>query len=110
MDNFQKRLSAFEAKFQHDQEMIFRVSARMVKFFGLWAAEQMKLGEDEAKAYAQHLVEFDLDEPGFQDVIGKVQKDLPGVSESRLWLELGRCHEEALESVEAADSAATEAV
>ena len=110
MDNFQRRLNAFEAKFQHDQEMIFKVSARMVKMFGLWAAEQMKLGETEAKAYAEHLVSFDLDEPGFDDVVGKVQEDLPGVSESRLWLELGRCHEEALASVEASDAAAGEAV
>jgi len=110
MDGFQRRLSAFEAKFQHDQEMIFKVSARMVKLFGLWAAEEMKLGEAEAKAYAEQLVDFDLEEPGFEDVIGKVQKDLPGVAESRLWLELGRCHEEALVSVEAAGAATDEAI
>lgn len=107
-DSFQKRQNAFEAKFQHDQEKIFKVSARMVKLFGLWAAEQMKLDEAAAKAYAEHLVAFDLDEPGFDDVIGKVQQDLPGVAESRLWLELERCHEEALKAVEAAAAAERE--
>ena len=33
----------FEARFKHDQELQFKVTARRNRLLGLWAAEQMGL-------------------------------------------------------------------
>ena len=39
MTTFDDREHAFEAKFAHDAEMVFRAEARRNKLVGLWAAE-----------------------------------------------------------------------
>ena len=76
MSQFDERRGALENKFAHDQEHMFRLEARAVKLFGLWAAELMQLDTEQAKAYAKDLVAFNLDVPGLQDVTGKASKDL----------------------------------
>lgn len=56
------------------QEMDFRVAARRNKLLGLWLAEQLAIGD--AEAYAKEVVLADLEEPGDEDVIRKVMKDV----------------------------------
>ncbi|SFA74384.1 hypothetical protein SAMN05421688_0542 [Poseidonocella pacifica] len=76
MTSFDDRETAFENKFAHDQEMIFRAEARRNKLLGLWAAELMgKTGAD-AEAYAREVVKADFAEPGYEDVVRKVSADL----------------------------------
>ncbi|HEX7854668.1 MAG TPA: DUF1476 domain-containing protein [Sphingobium sp.] len=76
MTMFDDRERAFEAKFAHDQEMQFRVTARRNRLLGEWAAKIMKLTTDEADAYKKAVVQADFEEAGDEDVIRKVMGDL----------------------------------
>jgi hypothetical protein len=78
MTTFDDREHAFEAKFAHDAEMVFRAEARRNKLVGLWAAEILgKTGAD-ADAYAIEVVKSDFEEAGHEDVVRKVAADLDG--------------------------------
>lgn len=89
-DAFHDREQAFEAKFKLDQELEFRARARRNKLLGLWAAETM--GVADADAYARAVVAADLEEPGDEDVIRKIMKDLADhkveMTEGRLRIKL----------------------
>ena len=76
MTTFDDREKAFEKKFAHDTEMQFKAEARRNKLLGLWAAERMGLGGEEAEAYARSVVLADLKEKGDEDVFSKVAADL----------------------------------
>jgi hypothetical protein len=69
------RKNAFENKFAHDQQLQFRAEAKACKAMGLWAAGQMGLDTASASAYANDLVVSNLDEPGLDDVVDKVEAD-----------------------------------
>ena len=76
MSTFDNRENAFENKFAHDEEMLFRVTARRNKLVGLWAAEQMKLTPEESDSYAKSVVQADFEEAGDEDVVRKLLGDL----------------------------------
>ncbi len=76
MSTFDERQKAQEAKFAHDQELQFKVNARRNKLLGLWAAEQMGLSEEHARAYAAEVVASDFEEAGDEDVFRKVSADV----------------------------------
>jgi hypothetical protein len=100
MRSFEDRQKGFEAEFQRNQELQFRVTARRNKLFGLWAAEKLGLqAGDAAEAYARAVVDADFEKPGDSDVIEKVQKDLAAkgmnLSEPQLRTELTRAADEA---------------
>jgi hypothetical protein len=76
MTTFDQREKSFEAKYQRDQELQFKVIARRNKLLGLWAAEKLGLDDAEAVAYAKQVVIADFDEPGDDDVLRKVLGDL----------------------------------
>lgn len=78
MSTFEERQNAFEAKFAHDEEMQFRARARRNKLLGLWAAELMGLGGEEANDYAMGVVKVDFQERGDENIIRKVAADLEG--------------------------------
>ena len=75
-DGFKDREKGYEAKYQHDQEMLFKITARRNKLLGLWAAEIMGIGGDAANAYAKEVVASDFEEAGDADVVRKVLADL----------------------------------
>ena len=76
MTTFNDREKAFEKKYEHDQELQFKATARKNKLLGLWAAGLIgKTGAD-AEAYAKEIVIADLEKPGDADVIEKLVKDL----------------------------------
>ena len=76
MTSFNEREKAFEKKFEKDQEVQFKVTARRNKLLGLWAAGVMgKTGAD-AEAYAKEVVLADFEKPGDSDVMAKLVKDL----------------------------------
>ena len=100
MNSLGDRQKGFEAQFQRDQELSFRVTARRNKLFGLWAAEKLGLdGGEPTDAYARAVVDADFERPGDGDVIEKVQGDLAAkgieLSEAQLRVELTRAAEEA---------------
>ena len=73
--SLEDRKDAFEKKYAHDQELMFRVEARTCKLFGLWAAGQMGLSGTDAETYAKEVVSANLEEAGFDDVKRKVAPD-----------------------------------
>ena len=86
MTTFDKREEGFEKKFAHDEELRFKASARRNKLLGLWAAELLGKTGPDADAYAKEVVLADFAEPGDDDVLHKVTKDLApkGVSEQQV--------------------------
>ena len=100
MKSFTEREKGFEAEFKRNQELLFRVTARRNRLFGLWAAVRLGLpaGED-AETYAKTVVAADFEAPGDADVIEKVQADLEengvAVTEAELRAELAHAAVEA---------------
>ncbi|MBE03716.1 MAG: aldolase [Gammaproteobacteria bacterium] len=76
MTTFDDRKKAEEARFKHDQEFQFKVTARRNKLLGHWAAELMNMAPAEASAYATSVVKADFEEAGDADVVRKVLGDL----------------------------------
>jgi len=99
MNSLGDRQKGFEAQFQRDQELSFRVTARRNKLFGLWAAEKLGLAGEPAEAYARTVVDADFERPGDGDVLEKVQADLAAkgiaLDEPQLRVELTRAAAEA---------------
>ncbi len=75
MTGFDEREQAFEKKYVHDERISFDVEARCSKLYGLWAAEKIGLSGADADTYAGEVVESNLEEPGFEDVLRKVRAD-----------------------------------
>ncbi|WP_428924740.1 DUF1476 domain-containing protein [Marinibacterium sp. SX1] len=82
MSTFDDREHAFEAKFAHDEEMLFKATARRNKLAGLWAAELLGKTGDEAQAYAKTVVIADFEEAGHEDVVRKLAGDLGDKSDA----------------------------
>lgn len=93
MTSFSERERAFENKFQHDEELRFRVEAKAVKLFGAWAATQLALRDGEAQAYAESVLAADMAKDGIAKAIAKVQQDFAAAgkqfSEHQLQNEFG---------------------
>ena len=68
MSSFDDRKDAYESKFAHDEELLFKAEARCCKLFGLWAAEKMGLSGSDAETYAREVIAANLEEAGFNDV------------------------------------------
>ncbi|MFN4017222.1 MAG: DUF1476 domain-containing protein [Reyranella sp.] len=75
MTTFDDREKAFEAKYEHDEQLKFKVNARRNKLLGLWAAGQLGKSGADAEAYAKEVVMADFEKPGDSDVIEKLVKD-----------------------------------
>jgi hypothetical protein len=78
MTTFDERESAFEAKFAHDTDMIFKAEVLRDKLVGLWAAGLLGKTGAAADDYAASVVAADLEKPGSDDVIAKLVADLAG--------------------------------
>jgi len=103
-NGFEDRKKGFESKYQHDQEMLFKITARRNKLLGLWAAEQLDLDGADADVYAKEVVISDFEEPGDADVVRKVMGDLADkgveVTERRLRKEMARLNDVARHEIE----------
>lgn len=75
-DSFSKREKGEERKYELDQQLIFKAESRRNKLLGLWLAEIFGITGDEAQAYAKEVIMADMDEPGIEDVMRKVLKDV----------------------------------
>ncbi len=105
MSKFDEREQQFEARFAHDQELVFKVAARRNKLLGLWAAQHLGLAGDAADAYAKDVVAADFERPGDGDVIEKVAKDFAAkgiaIGAEQITDELHRCAAEAKKQIAA---------
>lgn len=109
MSNLRERGKTFETEYSRNQEVMFRITARRNRLFGLWAAAKMGLAAGEAaETYAKSVVAADFESPGDDDVIGKVRADLAGkgltLSEAELRAELALAAAEARLQVLALDA------
>jgi len=99
MSKFDEREKDFEARFKHDQELAFKVTARRNKLLGLWAAGHLGLTGAAAEAYAKDVVAADFNRPGDGDVIEKVAADFAAkgvkLGAAAIADELKRCFAEA---------------
>jgi hypothetical protein len=105
MSGFEDRKKAQEGKFAHDQELLFKATARRNKLLGLWAAGKMGITGEEADAYAKEVVKSDFQEAGDEDVYRKVKGDLDaknaGVSEHQVRREMTDLLQVAIEQIKA---------
>jgi hypothetical protein len=99
MSSFDNRKDAFESKYAHDQEMMFKAEARCCKLLGLWLAGEMGLAGADADAYAKEVVASNLDEAGFDDVKRKVLADIKAkglsISEHMIDRQIDKCFADA---------------
>lgn len=103
MTTFDKREEGFEKKYAHDEELLFKATARRNKLLGLWAAALLgKMGSD-ADAYAKEVVMADFEEAGEEDVFRKVAKDLAekGVGEQQIRTQMGELMAQAVAQIQA---------
>ncbi|RXH23462.1 MULTISPECIES: DUF1476 domain-containing protein [Bradyrhizobium] len=103
MTTFDKREQGFEAKFVHDEELMFRATARSNKLLGLWAASRLGLNGDAADNYATTLVTDHLEDRTMDEVLDKVSGDLAGagVAREQVAQQLQQCLHQALAQLEA---------
>ena len=99
MPSFADREKEFEARFKHDQEFRFKVTARRNRMLGLWAADRLGLLGDAAEAYGKNVVDAQFAPGGDKNVIDKVAADLgakdPTITPSRIRFELNHFAEQA---------------
>tara|TARA_Y100000590_G_scaffold399343_1_gene482492 strand:- start:870 stop:1187 length:318 start_codon:yes stop_codon:yes gene_type:complete len=76
MNKFDEREKSFEKKFEIDEELQFKISARSNKYLGEWVSLKLGKNEEEKSKYVQEIIKSDLEEAGKEDVFRKVQKDL----------------------------------
>ena len=60
MTTFNDRELGYEAKFAHEQDIIFKATARRNKLIAHWAADKLGFVEDEAAKYADAMVRSSL--------------------------------------------------
>ncbi len=103
MTSFDDRKDALENKYAHEEKLGFDVEARCCKLFGLRIAGLLGFEGAEAQSYAMEVVEANLEEAGFGDVLRKVKPDLEAkgveISDHMLNLELDKALAEAKEQV-----------
>jgi hypothetical protein len=80
MPIFEDREKEFEARFQHDEELRFKATARRNRLIGLWVAEKMGLSGDAANTYADSVVDAGFP-GGDPHVVKKLVADLAAKGE-----------------------------
>ncbi|MEM6357248.1 MAG: DUF1476 domain-containing protein [Pseudomonadota bacterium] len=89
MTSFDEREKAFESKYAHDAEMLWKAEARRNRLLGEWAAREMGMTDPgEIETYAKAVVKADFEEAGHEDVVRKVMGDFEaratGIEEATL--------------------------
>jgi hypothetical protein len=101
MSSFVERERAEEARFAHNEELVFKARARRNKLLGQWAAGKLGLTGKAADDYAISVVTADLAKPGDDDVIEFLVKDLApaGIAEHTIRHELADLMAKALNEI-----------
>mgnify|MGYP001172105072 CR=1 FL=1 len=76
MSSFEDRKKGFEKKFAHDQEKLFKISARRNKYIGEWVSKILSYNSDQQEKYIQSVIKADFKEEGDEDVFQKIKDDL----------------------------------
>tara|TARA_Y100000590_G_scaffold459040_1_gene615063 strand:- start:1148 stop:1456 length:309 start_codon:yes stop_codon:yes gene_type:complete len=76
MNTFEDRKKSFEKKFAHDEEKLFKISAKRNKYLAEWVSKILKYTIVEQEKYLQDIIKADFQEVGDEDVFKKIKKDL----------------------------------
>ena len=76
MTTFDDPEKEFEARFKHDQELKFKITARGNRLLGMWAAQRLGLTGADAETYAKEIVTAQFQVGGNKNVIDKIASDL----------------------------------
>ena len=105
MTTFDKREEGFEKKYAMDEEQKFKAMARRNRLLGLWTAEKLGISGDAATAYAKEVVAANFEQPGENDVVHKVMRDLAGkgvtITEAELRVKMDELLAQAIQQVKA---------
>ena len=103
-DTFKDRERGEEFRFEMSQELQFKTESRRNRLLGEWLAHKFGLTKDDADAYVKEVIGSDLEEPGHEDVIRKVMKDIEdrnaSIAEDDVRAELDRLYAVAAEQVQ----------
>ena len=80
MSKFDEREKSFEKKFQLDEELRFKVSARSNKYLAEFVVKRLGKPEEEKTAYIQEIIKADMEEAGNEDIFRKIKKDFKDAS------------------------------
>jgi len=94
MSGFDERGQAFEGKFAHDEEVLFKILVHTNMMIGLWAAGKLGKTGAEAEAYAKELVARDVAAHVKAGVLAQIHKDLDAAGVSQSEHQIGRHFEE----------------
>ena len=104
-DSFKDREKGEEFRFEMEQEFVFKAESRRNRLLGQWLAEKFGMVSTEAEAYVKEVIASDLDEPGIEDVIRKVMKDVgdrgAAITEDEVRAEMDRLFAVAAEQIRA---------
>jgi hypothetical protein len=105
MTTFDKREEGFEKKFAMDEEQKFKAMARRNRLLGLWAAEKLGMSGDAATAYAKEVVAADFEQPGENDLVHKVMRDLAAkgvaITDAQLHVKMDELLVQAIQQIKA---------
>jgi len=105
MTTFDERQKGFEAKFARDDALRFKATSRRNRYLALWAGELLGLSGAQAEAYVKEVIRSDFQEPGDEDVIGKVMSDFKAkgvtVTDAQLRAKLQDLMDQAVAEIEA---------
>ena len=76
MSSFEDRKKSFEKKFAHDEEKLFKISAKRNKYLAEWVSTILKYTIVEQEKYLQDIIKADFQEVGDEDVFKKIKRDL----------------------------------
>ena len=92
-----------EFRFEMSNELQFKIEARRNRLLGEWLANKFGLVSDAAAAYVKKVIGYDLEEPGIEDIIRNVLKDIEdqgsSISEEEVRSEMSRLSEVAADQV-----------
>lgn len=76
MSTFKDREDAFERKYQHDEELRFKIDARQARMFGEYVGAALGHDAEQVREYAASMVRANLEEAGTEDMMRKAVADL----------------------------------
>ena len=82
MTTFDNRELGYEAKFAHDQEMMFKAKIRRDRMIGHWVAEKLGYAEDVAERYADAIVHSNIKHADDEHVVARIKEDLVSLEET----------------------------
>ena len=103
MGEFESREKAFEAKFAHDQELLFKAKARRDALMARWVVGELRLSGAEAEAYVQSLVALAVEKDHERLLVDKLLADFAKanvpMTEHRLRKRVSEFYEQAKQQV-----------